>query len=200
MSSEKGSLLVVDDDELNRDMLSWRLLRNGYKVSVAASGAEALEMAARQSFDLVLLDVMMPDLNGIDVLRALRQTFLPSQLPVIMATAKGESDDVVQALELGANDYVTKPIDFDRLMLIIEARIAGVARTKRASKIPKLNSREIEVLTWVSRGKTSPEIARKLGLAKRTVDFHVDNARTKLGAETRTEAAIKALAIGLIKP
>ena len=85
-------------------------------------------------------------------------------------------------------------------MFIISARIAGVARTKLSPKIAKLNDREIDVLTWVSRGKTSIEIARKLRLSKRTVDFHVDNARIKLHAATRTEAAIKAVASGLIKP
>jgi DNA-binding CsgD family transcriptional regulator len=85
-------------------------------------------------------------------------------------------------------------------VFIINARIAGVARTKLLPKLVKLNDREIEVLTWVSRGKTSVEIARKLRLSKRTVDFHADNARIKLRAATRTEAAIKAVASGLIKP
>ena len=78
--------------------------------------------------------------------------------------------------------------------------LAGVARTKLSSKLPKLNNRELEVLTLVAGGKKSIEIARKLRLSKRTVDFHVDNARVKLHAATRTEAATKAVATGLIKP
>ena len=88
----------------------------------------------------------------------------------------------------------------NRLAFIVEARLAGVARSKMLPKIAKLNKREIEVLTWVSRGKKSLEIARKLRLSKRTVDFHIDNARIKLRAATRTEAAIKAAASGLIEP
>jgi DNA-binding CsgD family transcriptional regulator len=95
---------------------------------------------------------------------------------------------------------VTKPIDFDRLAMIIEARLKAVARISLWPKTVALNEREIEVLTWVARGKTSAEIAQILGLTKRTVDFHTDNARTKLGAATRTEAAIKAASGKLIEP
>ena len=85
------------------------------------------------------------------------------------------------------------------LTAIINARLAGVARTKLWPKLVHLNDREIEILTWVARGKTSAQIARKLSLAKRTVDFHIDNARIKLGAATRTAAVVKAVAGGLIK-
>jgi DNA-binding NarL/FixJ family response regulator len=101
---------------------------------------------------------------------------------------------------LGADDYVTKPIDFDILETIIKARLAGVARTEIRPKLADLSDREIETLTWVARGKTSTQIAEMLGLAKRTVDFHLDNARTKLGAATRTEAVVKAAFGRLIEP
>jgi DNA-binding CsgD family transcriptional regulator len=95
---------------------------------------------------------------------------------------------------------VTNPIDFDALTTIIDAGLAGVARTKLRPKLVNLKDREIEILTWVARGQTSAQIACKLHMAKRTVDFHIDNARIKLGAATRTEAAIKAAVGGLIKP
>ena len=111
--------------------------------------------------------------------------------------------DELRGRLLGADDFVTKPIDFERLVFIINARLAGVARTKLAPRQEKhvnLNSREIEVLTWAARGKKSIDIARKLRLSKRTIDFHFDNARTKLRAATRTEAVIKAAVGGLIKP
>jgi DNA-binding CsgD family transcriptional regulator len=101
---------------------------------------------------------------------------------------------------LGADDYVTKPIDFDVLATIIAARLAGVARTGLWPKLAGLNDREVEVLTWVARGKTSAEIAQIVGLTKRTIDFHIDNARAKLGASTRTEAVIKAATGRLIEP
>ena len=86
------------------------------------------------------------------------------------------------------------------LATIITARLAGVARTELWPKLVALNDREVEVLTWVARGKTSLEIAQILGLTKRTVDFHIDNARAKLSAKTRTEAAIKAATGRLIEP
>lgn len=114
-------------------------------------------------------------------------------------TAFANRDNELKGRRLGADDYVTKPIDFERLVYIINARLAGVARTKLLPKPVKLNDREIEVLTLVARGKTSAEIARKLRLSKRTVDFHIDNARVKLRAATRTEAVVKAANSGLIK-
>jgi sigma-B regulation protein RsbU (phosphoserine phosphatase) len=116
-------LLVVDDDELNRDMLSRRLERKGYRVTVCAGGLEALEAAAAAPFDLVLLDVMMPGLSGVEVLRELRQRHPATELPVIMATARDQSEEIVQALRLGANDYVTKPLDFPVVLARIETQI-----------------------------------------------------------------------------
>jgi DNA-binding NarL/FixJ family response regulator len=115
-------------------------------------------------------------------------------------TALTDHDDELKGRQLGADDYVTKPIDFDLLTMIIEARLKAVARTGLWPKTVALNEREAEVLTWVARGKTSAEIAQILGLTKPTVDFHTDNARGKLGAATRTEAAIKAATGRLIEP
>ncbi len=201
MANVRRKILCIEDNLEAASLIAEELVDRGFEVSTAHGGQEGLMAVMKATPDLILCDVSMPGMTGFEVLERLNE-IAPrlGRIPLVFLTALSDRDTELKGRQLGADDYVTKPIDFDRLMLIIEARIAGVARTKRASKIPKLNSREIEVLTWVSRGKTSPEIARKLGLAKRTVDFHVDNARTKLGAETRTEAAIKALAIGLIKP
>ena len=112
MNAAVHTLLVVGDNELNRDLLSRRLERKGFRVLTAIDGIQALDTIASTPVDLVLLDVMMPGITGLDVLRALREKRSPIDLPVIMVTAKDESTDIVQALELGANDYVTKPIDF----------------------------------------------------------------------------------------
>ena len=108
----KGSLLIVDDNEANRDVLSRRLAMNGYAVTVAASGVEALACVAAAPYDLVLLDVEMPSMSGFDVLGRIRETHSSTQLPVIMVTARTDGADIVEAFRLGANDYVTKPIDF----------------------------------------------------------------------------------------
>src|SRR5437867_4205572 len=106
-SLNHDTLLLVDDDEMNRDALSRRLSKTGYTVLTAEGGAIALEMIGQHHFDAVLLDVMMPGMSGIDTLRSLRKTRSVSDLPVIMVTAKDESGDVVEALDLGANDYLT---------------------------------------------------------------------------------------------
>jgi DNA-binding NarL/FixJ family response regulator len=93
-----------------------------------------------------------------------------------------DRDNELRGRRLGADDYVTKPIDFEVLHTIINARLAGVARNETWPKLITLNDREIETLTWVARGKTSAQIAKNLDLSKRTIDFHLDNARTKLSA------------------
>jgi len=112
MTSAPEAILVVDDDEMNRDMLSRRLERKGFRVVTASDGARALEFCGADAFDLVFLDVMMPGISGLDVLKKLREKWSKAELPVIMATAKGDTADMVEAFNLGANDYVTKPIDF----------------------------------------------------------------------------------------
>jgi len=117
-------VLVVDDNELNRDMLSRRLGARGFAVEVAEDGGTALRRLEPGGFDVVLLDVMMPGLTGLDVLRRVRERWPASDLPVIMATARDTSQDVVEALSLGANDYVTKPLDFAVVLARIEAQLA----------------------------------------------------------------------------
>src|SRR6516165_8828391 len=130
-------------------------------------------------------------MNGFEVLERLN-ALAPRfpHVPFAFLTALADRDNELRARRLGADDYVTKPIDFDILEMIIKARLAGVARIEMRLKLLDLNDREIEVLTWVARGKTSAQIAEMLGLAKRTVDFHLDNARNKLGATTRTKTGI----------
>ena len=126
--AQTGTLLVVDDDEANRDLLARRLRRRGHAVATADGGRRALELIAERPFDVVLLDVMMPEISGLEVLRLLRRTWSPRDLPVIMATARHQSEDVVEALRLGANDYVTKPLDFP----LVLARVNTLLAMKRA--------------------------------------------------------------------
>jgi len=117
-------LLVVDDNEMNRDMLSRRLERRGYAVIVVEDGKRALEVVDTQQVSLVLLDVEMPGISGIEVLKTLRERYSAAELPIIMVTAKQQDEDVVEALGLGANDYVTKPINFAVAMARIEAQLS----------------------------------------------------------------------------
>lgn len=127
--SAQGRILLVDDILDNRVVLNRRLTRRGFEVTEARSGEEALELYANMSFDLVLLDVMMPGISGLEVLTQIRRTVTSQQLPIIMVTANSMSNDVVEALKLGADDYVTKPIDFE----IALARISTQIERKKAA-------------------------------------------------------------------
>ena len=126
--TRQGALLIVDDNELNRDVLSRRLGQKGYAVTVAAGGTEALAAAARARFDLVLLDVEMPDMSGLEVLGRLRQTYTQTQLPVIMVTARTEGVDIVEAFRLGANAYVTIAHS-DEVALLKNDHVVAIAAT-----------------------------------------------------------------------
>jgi adenylate cyclase len=119
-----GRVLVVDDNEMNRDMLSRRLSARGYTVTIAGEGEAALRLLTAQRFDAVLLDVMMPGITGIDVLKHIRQSSSESDLPVIMVTARDATEDVVEALRLGANDYVTKPLDFPVVLARVRTQLS----------------------------------------------------------------------------
>ena len=112
MKSRPGRLLIVDDNEMNRDMLARRLARKGYVIGLAESAKELLPRVKEDGIDLVLLDIEMPEVTGLDALQVLRESYSPIELPIIMVTAKNQSDDIVKALEMGANDYLTKPVDF----------------------------------------------------------------------------------------
>ena len=124
MIATTETLLLVDDNDMNRDMLSRRLQRHGYDVMTAVDGHHALELTNTQEFALLLLDIEMPRVSGLDVLRKLRQRWSPSELPIIMVTARQESPDIVEALNSGANDYVTKPVDLPVALARIQTQLA----------------------------------------------------------------------------
>jgi CheY-like chemotaxis protein len=130
--SEGATILVVDDLPANRDLMARRLERSGFRVLSASSGPEALDLLRHRPVDLVLLDIMMPGMTGIEVLRTLRVSEATRTLPVIMVTAKTDSEDVVEALSLGANDYVTKPVDYP----VALARIRKELRAREAAAAP----------------------------------------------------------------
>jgi DNA-binding response OmpR family regulator len=200
-SSTPKKILCIEDDRETAALIAEELVERGYDVQLAFDGREGFAAILRSMPDLVLSDISMPVMSGFELLERLT-TLAPRfcNMPFVFLTALTDRDNELKGRQLGADDYVTKPIDFDVLQTIIDARLAGVARNELWPKLVELNDREVETLTWAARGKTSAEIAQILGLAKRTVDFHIDNARAKLGAATRVEAAIKAATGRLIEP
>jgi DNA-binding NarL/FixJ family response regulator len=197
----KKKILCIEDDRETAALIAEELVERGYEIVIAGDGREGFAAILKTMPDLVLSDISMPGMSGFEVLE--RLTALAPRfrhMPFVFLTALSDRENELRGRQLGADDYVTKPIDFDVLATIITARLAGVARMELWPKLVDLNDREVEALTWVARGKTSAEIAQILGLSKRTVDFHVDNARSKLGAVTRTQAVMKAADGGLIEP
>jgi len=147
-----GSLLVVDDVEMNRDMLSRRFGRVGYTVETASNGKQALELVGSGSFDLVLLDIMMPEMDGIEVLKAIRETRSMIELPVVMVSAKTESHEIVTALKLGANDYVVKPVNFQE----------ALARTRTQLELKRLHRELKDAKEAVEKASGALDIANRL--------------------------------------
>jgi DNA-binding response OmpR family regulator len=201
MAEAQKRILCIEDDRETAALIVEELVDRGYAVTIAHDGAEGLASILKTMPDLVLSDISMPVMSGFELLErltALAPRF--STMPFVFLTALTDRDNELKGRQLGADDYVTKPIDFDVLATIIAARLAGIARAGLWPKRAELNEREVQVLTWAGRGKTSVEIGQILGLTKRTVDFHIDNARAKLGASTRTEAVGKATTGRLIEP
>src|SRR5882762_6478390 len=108
-SVKPSRLLIVDDNEMNRDMLARRLARKGYVIELADNAKELLERVQRDAVDLVLLDIEMPEISGLDALKTLRKHYSATELPIIMVTAKTQSDDIVAALDLGAKPCLSEP-------------------------------------------------------------------------------------------
>ncbi len=140
-SLQVGSILIADDDSGNREMLSRRLRRLGYTVSMAQDGRQAVEMIRGQSFDLLLLDIVMPEMDGYEVLKYLQSNRPAADLPVIVLSASDDSSKVAHAITLGAQDYLPKPFD----PVLLQARIASCLETKR------LRDREAAYLIAIQR-------------------------------------------------
>ena len=152
MSTSEGHLLIVDDDAANRDMLSRRLARVGYTFQLAENGEAACSLLDSSKFDLVLLDIQMPGMSGFDVLTRIRKTRSPIELPVVLVTALNESSDLANGLERGANDYITKPIDFVVALARIRnqqalrhAEAAGRERTNVARSLREMALRSVSL-------------------------------------------------------
>ena len=140
-TDSRPTLLVVDDIAANRTLLARIFTPHGFRIIEAQSGSQALKLSLNEtSVALVLLDMAMPELNGIDVLKKIRQLHDPMQLPVIMVTANSDGADVAEALEAGANDYVTKPVDFAAAL----ARVKAQLKRKKANDALRESSELLE--------------------------------------------------------
>jgi DNA-binding response OmpR family regulator len=201
MQATSRRILCIEDDAETAELIAEALTYRGYDVATAFNGRDGLEMILRAPPDLVLADINMPAMSGFDLLERLTSMeprFL--RMPFVFLTALADRDNELKGWQLGADDYVTKPVDFELLAAVIAARLQRVARTTVWPTRIDLGRREREALTWAARGKTFNEIGEILSLSRRTVEFHLDSARRKLGVPTRTQALIKAAIGQLIEP
>jgi len=195
-SAASSTVLVVDDDESNRDVLGRVLQSKGYKVVLAGSGPEAIERVEQGGIDLVLLDIMMPDVSGLDVLKKLRETHARDALPVIMATARDQPQDMVDALKMGANDYVTKPLDFAVVMARLEAQLSLKRATGEIRRLNEELQRRNQFIRRTFGRYLSDEVVAsllstpegtRLGGEKRTVTLLMSDLRGFTAAADRLE-------------
>src|SRR5579859_2191660 len=201
----KKILIIEDEPEMRRNITA--LLRfHEYKPIEAENGRKGIEAARREKPDLVLCDVMMPELDGHGVLQALQEDTELALIPFIFLTAKGEKDDLRSGMNLGADDYLTKPVANNDLVQAIEARLSRSAQQAKREFKPDFSSAEplvklgltaraTETLLWLSQGKTNSDIATILGITESTVKKHVQEIFEKLGVETRGAATVRALEV-----
>jgi len=200
-------ILVIDDEAKIRTHTAELLRLEGFEVTEARNGREGVDKARAAPPDLIVCDITMPEMNGHRVLETLREDARTAQVPFIFLTGWSERDDLRTGMNLGADDYLVKPVVPDDLLASVRARLrraelAAAAVPKRTVGVePKpeqlealgLTPREAEVLFWVARGKTNDEIATVLGIGLSTVKKHLESTYAKLGVENRTTAAAMAL-------
>ena len=201
----KKILVIEDEPEMRRNITT--LLRyHDYEPIAAANGRDGVQAARREKPDVILCDVMMPELDGYGVLQELQLDVSLARTPFIFLTAKGEKDDLRSGMNLGADDYLTKPVANADLIRAIEARLRRSEQQANREFKPDFSSfapllqlgltpRAAEALLWLAQGKTNSDIATILGITESTVKKHVQEMFEKLGVETRGAATVRALEV-----
>jgi len=197
-------ILVIEDEPEMRRNITTLLTFHDYQPIAAENGRTGVEMARRERPDLVLCDVTMPELDGFGVLQALQSDPTLARIPFIFLTARGERDDLRNGMDLGADDYLTKPVANADLVRAVAARLRRSDQQANREFKPDFSSfkpllrlgltaRAAEALLWLAQGKTNSDIATILGISESTVKKYVQEMFEKLGVETRGAAAVRAL-------
>ena len=207
-------ILLIEDHPQMRESLGLMLEMEGFQVISAENGRQGLELARTQGPDLILCDVMMPELNGHEVLQSLRGDSSTAAIPLIFLTAKGEKTDQRLGMNMGADDYLVKPVGKEEVLAAIASRLKRQQQHEHrtqvqlsqikfvpdfSSAVPLeslgLSPREAEVLLWISQGKNNEEIGIILGVSRNTIKKHVLRVLEKLQVESRNNAALRAIEI-----
>jgi DNA-binding NarL/FixJ family response regulator len=202
----KKILVIEDEPEMRRNLTTILRLEKFHPLP-APNGSVGVELAKKEKPDLILCDVMMPELDGYGVIAALRADATTVTIPFIFLTAKGEKPDIRAGMNLGADDYLTKPVAKNDLLSAIRSRLTRAVQqsvpefkpnfhsAKPLEQVLGLTPRVAETLLWLAQGKTNGEIAIILCNSESTVKKHVLDIFDKLGVETRTAASLRALEV-----
>lgn len=193
-----SKILVIEDDEETALLLREALIDLGYEVDVCTNGVDGIRSVQSSPPDLIICDIRMPQATGFEVLEQLSASMGGAVPPFVFLSALADRESEINGRRLGADDYLTKPVDFEMLAIVVDNRLRRINDAHSARSEFQLTTREHEVLTWVGRGKTSAEIAVILGVRERTINFHCDQAIKRLDVTNRTQAVAKAIALGLI--
>jgi DNA-binding NarL/FixJ family response regulator len=199
-----ATILLIEDNASMRRNIAQILMIEGYHTLSAADGVSGLQMLREHRPDLILCDIMMPDMDGYEVLKQLRSDATLASLPFIFLTAKGTMPDLRMGMALGADDYLPKPIASGDLLAAIRTRLKRhtqqrtlVLRFDDATPLEKLgiSPREAEILLWMAQGKSNEDIGTLCDISIGTVKKHANHIYEKLGVEGRTSATLRALEI-----
>lgn len=208
-------ILVIEDQAPMRRNIALMLEMEGYEVFTAENGKTGVEVALEKLPDLVICDVMMPELDGHGVVQTLRGEAATAHVPFIFLTARSDKGDVRIGMNFGADDYLIKPVIREDLLAAVETRLTRAeaieariqAAAGSAAKYQPdfssheplvslgLTNREAEVLLWTAQGKSNGDIAVILGMSEKTVKQHLGSVFQKLGLESRTAATLRALEV-----
>lgn len=207
-------ILIIEDQAPMRRNVALLLQMEGYRTCTAENGRTGLEVARRERPDLILCDVMMPELDGYAVVQELREDEAFAHTPFIFLTAKSDRGDVRVGMNFGADDYLTKPVVRDDLLAAVQSRLARaeamgqrLARASAGGFNPDFSShvplqqafgltpREAEVLLWVAQGKSNADVAAILGMSEKTAKQHLGTCFQKMGVEGRNAASLLAVEV-----
>ncbi|MGL5082665.1 MAG: response regulator transcription factor [Microcoleaceae cyanobacterium] len=205
-NSDQKRLMLVDDDPnlvlLVRDYLEFR----GYEVVTAENGVKALEILEKDLPDLIICDIMMPEMDGYTLVKTIRENVRIGWIPVLFLSAKGQSQDKVKGLNTGADVYIVKPFEPEELVAQVESSLRQASRLTKRQGIGvegrstiqvrgdvELTPTELKVVQLVAQGKANRDIAIEMKVSQRTVESHVSNMLGKTGLHNRTELARWAL-------
>lgn len=201
---KKATVLIIEDEAKIRSLLTIYLEKNDYRVLTASNGIEGLEMLQQKHPDIIVLDILMPEMDGFDVCKTIRQSSKYKHIPIIYLSSLHAAETIIEGLDLGADDYVTKPFDPNELI----ARVTAILRRTKAIGLEtteeitvnheKLTAQEQHILAYMDRGFTNREIAERMYLTEGTIKVYNHIIFQKLQVKNRTQAIVRAKEVNLI--